>query len=225
MSGVWGWFGGGNAQNRKDSPKNAIVNLREQLELLRKREKHLQGQMDEQHAIARKNVATNKAAAKKALERKKMLESYRVKAEAQMTILSQQIFAIESANINRATVEAMERGAAAMKQMQGKLTPGKVDGIMETVREQNAIGDEIAEVMQDVGLDNSIDETDLEWELEQLQQEGLDEQMLTLGLAPFPDTIQGMPVVTSGIPVVKDSVAEDNDDEAEMRKLEAEMAM
>lgn len=60
MSGVWGWFGGGSSQKAKDSPKNAILGLRAQLEMLQKRERHLQSQMDEQDAIARKNVSSNK---------------------------------------------------------------------------------------------------------------------------------------------------------------------
>lgn len=60
MSGIWGWFGGGAAQKRKDSPKNAILGLRAQLEMLQKREKHLATQISEQDGIARKNVATNK---------------------------------------------------------------------------------------------------------------------------------------------------------------------
>jgi charged multivesicular body protein 4A/B len=60
MSGVWGWFGGQSAQKRKDTPKNAILGLRSQLEMLQKRERHLQNQMDEQDAIARKNVSSNK---------------------------------------------------------------------------------------------------------------------------------------------------------------------
>lgn len=60
MSGVWAWFGGSAAQKKKDSPKNAIIGLRSQLEMLQKREKHLMAQMEEQDAIARKNVNTNK---------------------------------------------------------------------------------------------------------------------------------------------------------------------
>jgi charged multivesicular body protein 4 len=60
MSSVWGWFGGAAAQKKKDSPKNAILGLRAQLDMLQKREKHLMTQMDEQDAIARKNVSTNK---------------------------------------------------------------------------------------------------------------------------------------------------------------------
>lgn len=55
-----GWFGGGSAQKKKDAPKNAILGLRSQLEMLQKREKHLQNQMEEQDNIARKNISTNK---------------------------------------------------------------------------------------------------------------------------------------------------------------------
>jgi hypothetical protein len=59
MSG-WGlgWFGGG--QQKKEAPKKAILQLRGQLEMLNKREKHLQNQMDEQDTIARKFVSSNK---------------------------------------------------------------------------------------------------------------------------------------------------------------------
>jgi charged multivesicular body protein 4 len=57
---MWSWFGGAAAQKRKDAPKNAILALREQLDMLRKREKHLENQMAEQEAVAKKNVASNK---------------------------------------------------------------------------------------------------------------------------------------------------------------------
>jgi charged multivesicular body protein 4 len=57
---MWGWFGGNAAQKRKDSPKNAILGLRSQLDMLQKREKYLQSQIDEQENIARKNVNSNK---------------------------------------------------------------------------------------------------------------------------------------------------------------------
>lgn len=57
---MWGWFGGQSAQSRKDTPKNAILGLRSQLEMLQKRERHLQTQMDEQDGIARKSIASNK---------------------------------------------------------------------------------------------------------------------------------------------------------------------
>lgn len=62
MSGVWGWFGGGagGGAKKKNEAKDAILGLRVQLDMLQKREKHIQTLMDEQDAIARKNVTTNK---------------------------------------------------------------------------------------------------------------------------------------------------------------------
>lgn len=56
---MWNWFGGGNAKARKDAPKNAILELRSQLEMLQKRQRHLQNQMDEQDAAARKYVSAS----------------------------------------------------------------------------------------------------------------------------------------------------------------------
>lgn len=57
---MWSWFGGAAAEKRKDVPKNAILDLRSQLEMLQKREKHLEAQVAEQDAVARKHVNTNK---------------------------------------------------------------------------------------------------------------------------------------------------------------------
>ena len=58
----WGWGNlfGGNAKVTKDTTKNAILGLRGTLDMLSKREKHLQNQMEEQDGVARKNVTTNK---------------------------------------------------------------------------------------------------------------------------------------------------------------------
>lgn len=48
----------------------------------------------------------------------------------QISTLEQQINAIESANINRETLKAMEKASEAMKQIHGKLTVEKVDETM-----------------------------------------------------------------------------------------------
>ncbi|KAI0187346.1 hypothetical protein EV127DRAFT_312940, partial [Xylaria flabelliformis] len=69
-----GWFGDFTAKKQEDTPKNAILGLHTQLGILRKREKHLVAQMEEQDVIARKNVSTNKKVAKAALRRKKVHE-------------------------------------------------------------------------------------------------------------------------------------------------------
>jgi charged multivesicular body protein 4A/B len=55
-------FGGGAAVNKKkqDEAKNAIVKLREQVNMLEKKEAHLQKQIDDLTATAKRNVTTNK---------------------------------------------------------------------------------------------------------------------------------------------------------------------
>lgn len=71
MSG-WGlgWFGGGgSAQAKKNAPKNAILGLRSQLDMLQKREKHLRNQMEEQDTLARKYIGQNNKNGEHDLER------------------------------------------------------------------------------------------------------------------------------------------------------------
>jgi charged multivesicular body protein 4 len=55
-------FGGGAAANKKkqDEAKNAIVKLREQVNMLEKKEAHLQKQIDDLTATAKRNVTSNK---------------------------------------------------------------------------------------------------------------------------------------------------------------------
>ena len=65
-----------------------------------------------------------------ALRRKKAHEHNLEQTVAQIATLEQQINAIESANINRETLAAMERAGQAMKHIHGKLTPEKVDETM-----------------------------------------------------------------------------------------------
>ncbi|KAJ4267780.1 hypothetical protein ACHAPJ_006334 [Fusarium lateritium] len=223
---MWGWFGGAAAQKRKDTPKNAILGLRSQLDMLQKRERHLQNQIEEQDAVARKNVSTNKNAAKAALRRKKTHEHSLDQTTAQIGTLEQQINAIESANINKETLVAMEQASKAMDQIYGKLTPEKVDETMEKLREQNAMGEEIVNAITAPSMGEYVDEDELENELDELQQEALDEQMLKTGNVPVSDAVHKLPTPANAEPVSsKKQAVEEDDEEAELRKLQAEMAM
>ncbi|KAI2640078.1 vacuolar-sorting protein SNF7 [Xylaria nigripes] len=224
MSGVWGWFGGG-AAKKKDTPKNAILGLRTQLEMLQKRERHLMNQMDEQDAIARKNVNTNKNAAKAALRRKKAHEHSLDQTISQIGTLEQQINAIESANINRETLAAMQRAGDAMKQIHGKLTPDTVDRTMDELREQNALSEEIVQAITNNIIGEPIDEGELDEELEALQQEALDKKMLESGSVPvsMSSDVSKLPSVAN--PDIKSHAQQEDDEEEELRKLQAEMAM
>lgn len=141
---------------------------------------------------------------------------------AQMGTLEQQINAIESANINRETLAAMEKAGEAMRQIHGKLTPQKVDETMyvshippvsltfptrprfadhlftscrDKLREENALSEEIVNAITGQTVGEPIDDMELEDELDALQQEQLDEQMSKTGNVPVADAVHKMPSV------------------------------
>ncbi|KAK3679054.1 ESCRT-III subunit protein snf7 [Recurvomyces mirabilis] len=227
MSQGWGWGSlfGGNAAKSKDAPKNAILGLRGTLDMLSKREKHLQNQMDEQDAIARKNVNSNKGVAKAALRRKKNYEHQLEQTSAQMLTVEREISSIETANINKETLDAMKHAQQAMKNIHGGLTIDKVDQTMEDLREEHAIAEEIAEALTQGSIGQGVDEDELDEELAELQQEELDNKMLKTGSVPVSDQIQRMPAVNTGAVSSRQQRVEEDDEEEELRKLQAEMAM
>lgn len=113
----------------------------------------------------------------------------------------------------------MEKAGEAMKNIHGKLTPEKVDetmyekplhlspttpayannlGCRERLREQNALSEDIVNVITNSVVGDQVDEDDLEAELEELQQEQLDEQMLNTGNVPVSDAVHKMPTVANG---------------------------
>lgn len=223
---MWSWFGGAAAQKRKDAPKNAILMLREQLDMLQKRERHLENQMEEQETIAKKNVAANKTAvAKAALRRKKVHEKNLEQTTAQITQLEQQIYSIEAANINQETLNAMKAAGSAMTQIHGSMTIDKVDETMDQLREQHQLSEEIAQAITSQSVGEQPDEDELDAELEGLEQEAMDERMLKTGTVPVADQINRLPAAANGEPKDKTKQAEEEDEEAELEKLRAEMAM
>lgn len=117
---------------------------------------------------------------------------------AQINQIEQQIYSIEAANINQETLKAMQNAGAAMKQIHGGLTIDKVDATMDELREQHALGEEIANAITNAPLGEAIDEGDLEDELEELEQEALDERMIKTGTVPVTGELDKMPAVSTG---------------------------
>ncbi|PGG97694.1 charged multivesicular body protein 4 [Blastomyces parvus] len=218
------WFGGQSSQQqRKDVAKNAILSLRQQLDMLQKREKHLHNQIEEQDGIARKHVATNKNAAKSALRRKKGYAQALENTAAQIFQLEQQIYSLEAANINQETLNAMKNAGDAMKQIHKGLTIEKVDDIMDHLREQQELGQEIVTAITNAS--GPIDDAELEEELDSLAQEKIDEQLLKSGPVPIVDRLDTLPAAANGPLKGKERATEIDDEEEELEKLRAEMAM
>ena len=70
------------------------------------------------------------AAARNALKRKKQHEHSLEQTSGQISMLEQQIYSIESANINQETLVAMKNAGKAMKEIHGKMTMEDVDVTM-----------------------------------------------------------------------------------------------
>lgn len=158
-----------------------------------------------------------------------------------MFTVEREISSIETANINKETLDAMKQAQQAMVGIHGGLTIDKVDQTMEGLRDQHAISEEIADALTQGSIGEPISDGELEAELEELQQEQLDNKMLETGNVPV-DHIPNMPNVVAGKrelfratavetcgfadrPIVKGNPVQEDDEEEELRKLQAEMAM
>jgi charged multivesicular body protein 4 len=69
-------------------------------------------------------------AAKAALRRKKQFEHTLEQTSSQIMTLEREIYSIETANINKETLDAMKNAGAAMKQIHAGLTVDTVDDVM-----------------------------------------------------------------------------------------------
>jgi charged multivesicular body protein 4 len=136
--------------------------------------------------------------AKTALRRKKNYEHQLEQTQAHMMTVEREISSIETANINKETLDAMKNAQSAMKKIHGGLTIEKVDETMEQLREQHAVGEEIAEALTQGAVGQSVDEDELDEELAELQQEELDNKMLKTGTVPVSDQIQRLPDAAVG---------------------------
>ncbi|CAH2351077.1 vacuolar-sorting protein Snf7p [[Candida] railenensis] len=217
---------GGNKAQKKELPKKAIVELREHIQMLNKKRSHLEGQIADQDALARKHISTNKALAKNALKRKKAYESNLMKIENQVDSLETQLTAIEGANLNLETMKAMKQGASAMKQIHGEYDVDKVESTMDDIREQVELADEISEAISRPVGGEYIDEDELDEELAALQEEANEEKAQKVKAPsqpaqPVRQELPDFPMVSKTKPT---EVEEDEDEEA-LRALQAEMGL
>lgn len=217
---------GGNKAQKKELPKKAIVELREHIQMLNKKRSHLEGQIADQDALARKHILTNKALAKNALKRKKAYESNLMKIENQVDSLETQLTAIEGANLNLETMKAMKQGALAMKQIHGEYDVDKVESTMDDIREQVELADEISEAISRPVGGEYVDEDELDEELAALQEEANEEraQKVKAPSQPAQPVRQELPDFPT-VSKTKPAEVEEDEDEEALRALQAEMGL
>lgn len=233
---MWSYLFGGKGES-KEAPKKAIIALREQINMLTKKQNHLYTQMDDLDAQARKFIATDKTKAKNALKRKKILETEATKITSQIDSLENQLRSIENANLNLETMKAMKQGAKAMKQIHGGITVDRVDETMDEIREQQELSEEISEAISRSYQVDNVDEDELEEELEALQQEQIDEQLIKQQNVATPAQRQQAAPVQSQVKLpdapntsireskTRQEEEEEDEDEKALKALQAEMGL
>lgn len=142
--------------------------------------------------------------------------------------LETQLLAIENANMNMETLKAMKSGGQTMRQMHGEMNADKVDELMDDVREQMDLAQEInAAISTPLGMDYGVEEDELNEELEQLEQAELDRAMLDVKAPQEGIKAGGDRESAASLPSVPATAVTSSavDEDAELEELRKSMAI
>ncbi|CAA7259716.1 unnamed protein product [Cyclocybe aegerita] len=221
MASFMSYFGAGR-KDPKQTARDAIVGLRQQLQMIEKKEEYLQKKIEEETKKAKANAVTNKAVATAALKRKKMSELELDRLSGSRLQLEMQVNTLESANLNAETMAAMKKASDALKVIHGNLTLDKVDSTMNAVNEQRELANEVAEALANpVYGAPELDDDELKAELEELQEEALNERLNLADHVP----VHLPPGATKVDDKTRTPAAVEDDEEAQLKELQAAMAM
>jgi len=174
-------FGGAGSGKGKEvpTPAEAIQKLRGVEEILIKKQEYLEKKVDEEMQVIKKNGTKNKRVILQALKRKKRMEKQLEQIDGTLTTIEYQREALENANTNTEVLKIMGYAAKALKQTHNNMDIDKVEDLMDEVREQQQIAEEISSVISNpIGFGQDVDEDELMKELEDMEQEELDRQLL-----------------------------------------------
>ncbi|KAF5321698.1 hypothetical protein D9619_000323 [Psilocybe cf. subviscida] len=204
----------------KQTARDAIVGLRQQLQMIEKKEEYLQKKIEEETKKARTNAVSNKAVAMAALKRKKVTETELDRLAGTRLQLEMQVNTLESANLNAETMAAMKKASDALKVIHGNMTIDKVDATMAAMNEQRDLANEIANSLADpVNAGMDVDDEELMNELDELQQDELNNRLNEADHVPV-----HLPP-GSRSPAAKAPVAAEDDEEAQLKELQAQLAI
>ncbi|KAG6817445.1 hypothetical protein H0H87_008613 [Tephrocybe sp. NHM501043] len=215
MASFMSYFGA--RRDPKQSARDAIVALRQQLQMIEKKEEYLQKKVEEELKKAKANAVSNKAVATAALKRKKVCEQELERLGGTRLQLEMQVNTLESANLNAETMAAMKKASDALKVIHGNLDIDKVDATMAMVNEQRELANEIATSLANPIGQDTMDEEELAEALEDLVQEELDDRLSQAKRAPVH--------IPAGTIAQQPATVEEDDEEAQLKELQAALAM
>ncbi|CAG2114972.1 unnamed protein product [Medioppia subpectinata] len=157
---------------------------------------YLEKKIETEVEIIRKNGTRNKKVSLQALKRKKRLESQLQQIDGTLTTLESQRISLENANTNVQVLQSMKYGADALKVAQNTIGDvDRVQDVMDDIREQQELAQEISDLISNpVGFGQDVgDDDELLQELEELEQQELDQQLLSTDRLPSVPTAQPLP--------------------------------
>ncbi|KAM3592989.1 uncharacterized protein V6R79_003349 [Siganus canaliculatus] len=165
------------------SAQEAIHKLRETEEMLTKKQDYLEKKIEQELMIAKKHGTKNKRAALQALKRKKRLEQQLTQIDGTLSTIEFQREALENSHTNTEVLKNMGYAAKAMKQVHENMDLDKIDDLMQDITEQQDVAREISDAISRP-MGDLFDEDELLAELEELEQEGLEDSMMSMGGLP-----------------------------------------
>jgi len=200
-------------------PQNTIVTLRQSIVTQDKREEHVTRKIDQVTDEAKKKMAKgDKKGALFAMKRKKMFEKEIEKIQNVKMTLETQAMNLESAAQNATTFHAMAQGNQTMKKIRKDVGVEKVDDIMDEIKEEMELANEVNEALQ--SMDPFLtDEDELLEELQALEMADLDAELLAKPIASTPAAPSLL------LPTVPDSklLHMAQEEEEALKNLEAEL--
>ncbi|KAI6119393.1 hypothetical protein EDD16DRAFT_1791425 [Pisolithus croceorrhizus] len=236
------YFGG--RRDNKQAARDAIVGLRQQLQMIEKKEEYLQKKIDEELKKAKANAVSNKAwLVAPQSQPKRCAERRLAKAEVdrlagQRLQLEMQINTLGICQPERRNDASLEESIRRTLQVFMAIclflasfvysaatandlfrTMDKVDATLSKIAEQREIATEIADAISGPIGAEVADEDELKAELEQLEQEHLDERLAGAEHVPVHVPAGARRVEERPRPAIED------DEDAQLRELQAALAM
>jgi charged multivesicular body protein 4 len=184
------------------------------------RQAHIQTKIEGIVAEAKTKMANNdKKGALFLMKRKKLYEAEIDKIEATKMTLDQQAINLESAKTNADALLALKSGTAAMKGIRKEMDIEKVDDMMDEIREEMELANEISHaIAQPIDI-VPMDEDELLAELTELELKDTEQKMLK---KPAEDL--GLPAAPTAKLPEKKKTQQELEEEEHLKELQALMA-
>ena len=227
-------FGKKKEQPRGQSDNaSVILKLRSTVEMLDKRQAHLQKKVEQQIVDAKqKMVKKDQRGALFCMKRKKMYQAEVEKISGARMTLEQQMLALEGQATMMEGIKAMQQGAAALKSGHMGMDADTVQDMMDDVTEEMATADEIAKVIA-APADDVFEDEDLLNELQLLEESELESQLLETPAIPTEPAVQrrdaepvlpDLPAVPTNPVSAVAVTGEADDDDLKVRERRARVA-